>query len=66
MVFAYFIDVNIAFDSVDYWLLFCILIDNDLIAVNGLFVTLLLEFWHGNHANVHPVAEYFFRVFQDL
>ena len=43
-VFTCFIDFNKAFDNVDYWLLFCKLIDaNDSISCFG--ATRLLAFW---------------------
>ena len=45
-VFACFIDFNKAFDNVDFWLLFCKLIDNN----NGsacCVATRLLAYWYG-------------------
>lgn len=46
-VFACFIDFNKAFDNVDYWLLFCKLIDNDPRS-KRLIATRLLAFWYSN------------------
>jgi len=47
IVFACFIDFNKAFDNVDYWLLFCKLIDNDPRS-KRLVTTRLLAFWLSN------------------
>jgi len=46
-VFACFIDFNKAFDNVNYWLLFCKLIDNDT-SVTCCAATRLLAYWYSN------------------
>jgi len=46
-VFACFIDFNKAFDNVNYWLLFCKLIDNDT-SVTCCAVTRLMAYWYSN------------------
>ena len=46
-VFACFIDFNKAFDNVDYWLLFCKLIDNDS-SNRCCLATRLLAFWYSS------------------
>lgn len=46
-VFACFIDFNKAFDNVDYWLLFCNLIDNDR-SNKRCVATRLLAYWYSN------------------
>jgi len=63
-VFTCFIDFNKAFDNVDYWLLFCKLIDsNDSISCFG--ATRLLAFWYSRQTvcvrwqNVHVCSAFF-------
>ena len=46
-VFATFLDFNKAFDNVDYWLLFCNLVDNDP-SSKQYFATRLLAYWYNN------------------
>jgi len=46
-VFACFIDFNKAFDNVNYWLLFCKLIDN-YTSVTCCAVTRLIAYWYSN------------------
>jgi len=65
-VFACFIDFNKAFDNVDFWLLFCKLIDNN--PNNACYVaSCLLTYWYSSQqVRWHNISSNFFEIFNGV
>jgi len=67
-IFTCFIDFNKAFDNVDYWLLFCNLLDN-ITGVTCNLATRLLAYWYSNQVMCvkwHNTESQYFKIANEV